>query len=207
MHRCRIFHELGGIWFQIMLLECSPGCKGSEQKGWGGDRARVALELFAPSGDGGKEEKKGIAGVGWWYPGGFSQWRGRGVQGNIAGCLCNSKVLVVLLIPQGADLSLSCLNLPGIHAQIPGLCRLLNQLNLVKKSMAVSSLWINNCNSCGHKLFFFPAKKAPLDIQPLVVKQRLVSFPVNKSRLFFSWTRLFGALHHHAWSCVKAGWR
>lgn len=33
-------------------------------------------------------------------------------------------------------------------------------------------------------IFFFP-KKALLDIQPLVVKQRLVSFPVNKYRLFF----------------------
>lgn len=44
----------------------------------------------------------------------------------------HAQVLVVLLIPQGADLSLSCLDLPGIRAQIPGLCRLLNQLNLVK---------------------------------------------------------------------------
>lgn len=52
----------------------------------------------------------------------------------------HTRVLEVLLIPQGADLSLSCLNLPGIHAQIPGLCRLLNQLNLVKNSMAISSL-------------------------------------------------------------------
>lgn len=33
--------------------------------------------------------------------------------------------------------------------------------------------------------FFFPPKKAPLDTQPLVVKQRLVSFPVNKPCLFF----------------------
>lgn len=51
-----------------------------------------------------------------------------------------AQVLVVLLIPQGADLSLSCLNLPGIHAQIPGPCRLLTQLILVKNSMAISSL-------------------------------------------------------------------
>lgn len=84
---------------------------------------------------------------------GFLQWDGEvladspnGGEGECRAILlavfaaAHAQILVVLLIPQGADLSLSCLNPPGILAQIPGLCRLLNQLNLVKNSMAISSL-------------------------------------------------------------------
>lgn len=52
----------------------------------------------------------------------------------------HAQVLVVLLIPEGMGLNLSCLNLPGSHAQIPGPCRLLSQLILVKNSIAISSL-------------------------------------------------------------------
>lgn len=110
---------------------------------------------------------------------------GRAVQGSVAGFSSSShSVLAGLLTPLGADYSLSCLNLPASPAQNPGSCSLLSQLILVKNAIAISSLWISNSNSHGHKQFSFSPKKALLDIQPLVVKQRLVSFPVNKYSLF-----------------------
>lgn len=84
----------------------------------------------------------------------------KGVKGNCfeESAPAHSQVLVVLVIPPGAGLSLSSLNLPASHAQIPDPGRLLGQLILVKNSIVISSLWINNSNSYSHKQFFPPSK-------------------------------------------------
>ena len=187
MRTCRILHKFREIRFQIEPLECSPGCKGSEREGWEGDRDRVSHERIAPAGDGGKKGEKRACWsrvVLFWYvppEGGEDKCKGT-LQAVLAPA--HTEVLAVLLIPKATGLNLCCPNLPGSHVQIPGPCRLPSQLILVKNLIAISSLWINNSNSYGHKWFFFP-KKALLDIQPPVVKQRLVPFLLISTVSFF----------------------